>query len=113
MLFLPRRPAHAMASDAALQRNTGATLSKSHAGPGHLIHCEECGMERHMLSIKPDGDGWVLFDSGRPIEWFRTRQGAIAIGEVKAYALYHWSGIPSALTVFVDDTVSMTEARFG
>lgn len=70
-------------------------------------------MERHMLSIKPDGDGWVLFDSGRAIERFHTRQGAIAIGEVKAYALYHWSGIPSGLTVFVDDTVSMTEARFG
>ncbi len=70
-------------------------------------------MERHMLNIRPDRGGWVLLDGEQPIEWFRTRQGAVAIGEVKAFALFHWTGIPSALTVFVDDTVSMTEAQFG
>ena len=70
-------------------------------------------MERHMLSIKPDRGGWVLLDGDRPIEWFRTRQGAVAIGEVKAHALFCFSGIPSALAVFVDDTVSMTEVQYG
>ncbi|GAA3919295.1 hypothetical protein [Luteimonas lutimaris] len=70
-------------------------------------------MERHLLSVRPDRGGWVLLDGDHAIEWFHTREGAVAIGEVKAYALYHWTGIPSALTVYVDDTVSMTEAQFG
>lgn len=70
-------------------------------------------MQRHMLSVKPDHDGWVLVDEGRPIEWFRTRQGAVAIGEVKAYALFLFSGIPSALTVVVDATTSITEVQYG
>ena len=70
-------------------------------------------MERHVLSVRPDREGWVLFDDDRPIEWFRTRQGALAVGEVRAYALFCFSGIPSALTVFMDDTVSLTQARYG
>ena len=70
-------------------------------------------MERHVLSVMPDRSGWVLVDGGQQVERFRTRQGAIAIGEVKAYKLFQFTGIPSALAVFVDDTTSMTEVQFG
>jgi hypothetical protein len=70
-------------------------------------------MQRHLLSVKPDRDGWVLIDGDRPIEWFRTRQGAVAIGQVKAYALFLFCGIPSALAVFVDATTSITEVQYG
>jgi len=70
-------------------------------------------MERHVLSVMPDRSGWVLVDGGQAVEWFRTRQGAIAIGEVKAYKFFQFTGIPSALTVFMDDTVSMTEVQYG
>ncbi|MGN7725348.1 hypothetical protein ACTJIL_05925 [Luteimonas sp. 22616] len=70
-------------------------------------------MQRHMLCVKPDRNGWVLIDEGRPVEWFRTRQGAVAIGEVKAYALFVFGGIPSALAVFVDATTSITEVQYG
>jgi hypothetical protein len=70
-------------------------------------------MQRHMLCVKPDRNGWVLIDEGRRVEWFRTRQGAVAIGEVKAYALFVFGGIPSALAVFVDATTSITEVQYG
>ncbi len=70
-------------------------------------------MQRHMLSIKPDRNGWVLIDEDLPIEWFRTRQGAVAVGQVKAYALFLFAGIPSALAVFVDATTSITEVQYG
>jgi len=70
-------------------------------------------MQRRMLSVKPDRHGWVLVDEDLPIEWFQTRQGAVAIGEVKAYALFLFSGIPSALTIFVDATTSITEVQYG
>src|SRR3546814_18812240 len=70
-------------------------------------------MERHVLSVMPDRSGWVLVDGGQQVERFRTRQGAIAIGEVKAYKLFQLTGIPSALAVFMDDTTSKTEVQFG
>src|SRR3546814_12365563 len=66
-------------------------------------------MERHVLSVMPDRSGWVLVDGGQQVERFRTRQGAIAIGEVKAYKLFQLAGIPSALAVFMDDTTSKIE----
>ncbi|WP_156899870.1 hypothetical protein [Luteimonas mephitis] len=70
-------------------------------------------MQRHMLSVKPDRGGWVLADEDRPIEWFRTMRSAVAIGEVKAYALFLFGGTPSALTVFVDSTTSVTAVQYG
>lgn len=70
-------------------------------------------MERHVLSVMPDRSGWVLVDGGQQVERFRTRQGAIAIGEVKAYKLFQFTGIPSALAVFMDDTTSKIEVQFG
>lgn len=70
-------------------------------------------MERHLLIIRPDHGGWVLLDGERPLEWFHTRRGAIAIGEVRAYALHRWTGVPTALAVFVDDTASTTELQYG
>jgi len=91
----------------------GATLSKSCSRAGALLLHAECEMERHVLSVIPDRSGWVLVDGGLPVEWFRTRQGAIAFGEVKAYKLFRFTGTPSALAVFVDDTTSMTEVQYG
>lgn len=70
-------------------------------------------MQRHLLSVRPDRDGWVLVDDGLPIEWFRTRQGAVAVGDVKAYALFLFAGIPSALAVFMDATTSITDVQYG
>src|SRR3546814_18815403 len=70
-------------------------------------------MERHVLSVMPDRSGWVLVDGGQQVERFRTRQGAIAIGEVKAYKLFQLAGIPSALAVFMDDPTSKIEVQFG
>jgi hypothetical protein len=70
-------------------------------------------MERHMFSVKPDLVGWILAENDEPIDWFKTRQGAVAFGDLKAYATFQFAGIPSALTVFMDDTVSITEARYG
>src|SRR5690606_4777235 len=55
----------------------GATLSKSCSRAGALLLHAECEMERHVLSVIPDRSGWVLVDGGLPVEWFRTRQGAI------------------------------------
>jgi hypothetical protein len=83
----------------------------SRAG-AHLPHVE-CEMQRRMLSVKPDRNGWVLLDEDQPVEWFRTRYGAVAIGEVKAYAMFLFGGIPSALTIFVDATTSITEVQYG
>jgi hypothetical protein len=70
-------------------------------------------MERHMLSVMPGRRGWVLTENGEPIDWFRTRHGAVAFGEVKAYALFVFAGIPSALTIFVDETASVTDVEYG
>src|SRR3546814_18192660 len=70
-------------------------------------------MERHVLSVMPDRSGWVLVDGGQQVERFRTRQGAIAIGEVKAYTLFQFTGIPRALAVFMDDITSKIEVQFG
>jgi len=70
-------------------------------------------MKRHMFSVKPGRSGWVLTENGEPVDRFKTRHGAVAFGDIKAYAIFRFAGIPSALTVFVDDTVSVTAAKYG
>jgi hypothetical protein len=70
-------------------------------------------MERRMFSVKPDQFGWVLAENDEPVSWFRTRHGAVVAGDVKAYAVFEYSGEPSALSVFMDDTVSVTAVRYG
>lgn len=69
--------------------------------------------QRHMFSVKPDKFGWVLAENDEPVSWDSTRHGAVVAGDVKAYAIYQYAGIPSALSVFMDETACVTAVRYG
>src|SRR3546814_701438 len=113
MLVPPRQPAHATALDAAQQRSNGCDLEQVvQPGRGTVFRTRSakwnvtCSVSCPIAAV-----GCLSMAASR--SRFRTRQGAIAIGEVKAYKLFQFTGIPSALAVFMDDTTSKIEVQFG